>query len=323
MPPTPAQPVHADAMPYQPPFTITPQIINQIAVITQQLAHFEFNPSSQLRKQNRIRTIQATLAIEGNTLSLEQVTAILEGKRILGQPREISEVQGAIRAYEALPTWQPNSEQDLLTAHRYLMGDILTEAGKFRRSGVGIHKADKVVHVAPPASRVPLLMADLLQWLDQTEDHVLIKSSVFHYELEFIHPFIDGNGRIGRLWQTLILGCWNSLFFLLPIESLVKDEQEQYYQTLEQADQAADSTVFIEFMLAMIAQALTQTDQASDQVTDQASDQAADPIQKLLAVMDSDYASAQTLMERLGLVHRPTFRKNYLLPALAAGLVEM
>ncbi|MGB0560914.1 MAG: Fic family protein [Spirulinaceae cyanobacterium] len=323
-------------MPYQPPFTITPQIINPIAAIAHQLSRLkELNPSPQLRKQNRIHTIQATLAIEGNTLSQAQITAILEGKRILGPPREISEVQGAIRAYEALPTWQPSSETDLLTAHRYLMGNILTNAGKFRRTQVGIHKADKVVHVAPPANRVPLLMSDLLHWLDQTEAHALIKSSVFHYALEFIHPFMDGNGRMGRLWQTLILGRWNPLFFLLPIESLIKDEQDRYYQALEQADQAADSTVFIEFMLDIIAQALTQatpqTDPESDQVTDQATgqagdqagDQVADPVQKLLAVMDNDYFTTQTLMERLGLSHRPTFRKNYLLPALAAGLIEM
>lgn len=308
-------------MSYQPPFDITTKIINQISAIAEQVGRLDshgLSTSPQLRKQNRIRTIQGTLAIEGNTLSLEQVTAILEGKRVLGQPRGISEVQGAIQAYEALAEWQPAELDNFLTAH-HLMGDILTDAGKFRRAGVGIHKESKVVHVAPPAKRVSLLMADLLEWLDRSEDHALIKSSVFHYELEFIHPFMDGNGRMGRLWQTLILGQWNPIFFLLPIESVIKDEQERYYPTLEQADQAANSTIFIEFMLEIIGNALAQANQATDQAADQASDQ----VKRLLAVMDEGYFTTQALMENLGLSHRPTFRKNYLKPALEAGLLEM
>ena len=313
-------------MPYQPPFDITPKIINQISAIAEQIGRLDshgLKSSPQLRKQNRIRTIQGTLAIEGNTLSLEQITAILDGKRVLGQPREISEVEGAIRAYESLPNWNPASEEDFLTAHQLLMSDILTDAGKFRRTGVGIHKDNQVVHVAPPAKRVPLLMSDLLNWLDQARDHPLIKSSVFHYELEFIHPFMDGNGRMGRLWQTLILGKWNPIFFLLPIESLIKDEQERYYQMLEQADQAANSTVFIEFMLDIIDNVLTQTTSQAHQATDQVTDQATDQVKKLLAVMDDSYFTTHLLMEKLGLSHRPTFRKNYLLPALEAGLLEM
>ena len=242
-------------MTYQPPFDITAKIVNQISAISEQIGRISaqsLTASPQLRRQNRIRTIQSTLAIEGNTLSLDQVTAIVEGKRVLGQPREISEVQGAIQAYEALPNWNPASTQDLLAAHRLLMSDILVEAGRFRKGGVGIYKGEQVVHVAPPAKRVSQLMQDLLSWIDLSEDHALIKSCVVHYELEFIHPFADGNGRIGRLWQTLILSRWNELFYLLPIESLVKDQQDRYYQTLSNADKAASSTVFVEFMLAII-----------------------------------------------------------------------
>ena len=314
-------------MSYQLPFDITPKIVDRISAIAEQigrLGRHGLNASPQLRKQNRIRTIQGTLAIEGNSLSLAQVTAILEGKRVLGQLREIREVQGAIQAYEALATWDPASEEDFLAAHRYLMGDILKDAGKFRRAGVGIHKDDiskddKVVHVTPSAKRVPLLMSDLLDWLARTEDHALIKSCVFHSELEFIHPFMDGNGRMGRLWQTLILGQWKPIFFLLPIESLIKEEQARYYQTLEQADRDANSTVFIEFMLDIIDKALTQAISATNPATDQVTDQ----VKKLLAVMDDGYFTAQTLMQRLGLSHRATFRKNYLIPALEAGLLEM
>jgi Fic family protein len=234
--------VGQELMPYQPPFTVSPQTINRISSISEMIGRFDgqgLKLPPQLRKQNRIQTIQSTLAIEGNTLSIDQVTAILDGKRVLGQPREISEVQGAIRAYEALPSWNPAALKDLLQAHAYLMSDILLDAGKFRKGGVGIRKGDQVVHVAPPAKRLPELMADLLDWVRDAEEHALIKSCVFHYELAFIHPFMDGNDRMGRLWQTLILGQWNPLFYLLPIESLVKDQQERYYQALEEADRAS------------------------------------------------------------------------------------
>jgi Fic family protein len=188
-------------MSYQPPFSINARIINQISAIAEQIGRLSspiVQLSPQLRKENRIRTIQSTLAIEGNSLSLDQITAILEGKRVLGHPREIAEVQGAIRAYETLPTWNPTSIDHFLQAHYILMSNILTEAGKFRKGQVGIHKGEQIIHIAPPAKRVPYLMADLLDWLKTSPDHALIKSSVFHYELEFIHPFMDGNGRMGR-----------------------------------------------------------------------------------------------------------------------------
>lgn len=321
-------------MSYQPPFDISSKIINQISSISEQIGRLDsqnFEVSPRLRKQNRIQTIQSTLSIEGNTLSIEQVTAILEGKRVLGQPREIQEVQGAIRAYETLPEWHPTSIKDLLTAHRLLMAGILLDAGKFRKGGVGIQKGTQVVHMAPPAKRVPHLMADLMDWVKTAEDHALIKSCVFHYELEFIHPFMDGNGRMGRLWQTLILGKWNHLFYLLPIESLIKDRQEHYYQTLEKADKEANSTVFVEFMLDIIEGVLNQNrktldnsiETAHNPIGDQVSDQVSDQVKELLDLMDDQYWSAQQLMSRLSLSRKPTFRKNYLNPALKAGLVVM
>jgi Fic family protein len=309
-------------MSYQPPFEITSKTIKRISSISEQIGRLDGQQlvmSPQLRKQNRIRTIQSTLAIEGNTLSLDQVTAILDGKRVLGQPREIQEVQGAIRAYEALPNWNPASVQDVLQAHHYLMADILVDAGKFRKGSVGIHKGDRVVHVAPPANRVPTLMTDLMDWVSTTDDHPLIKSCVCHYELEFIHPFLDGNGRMGRLWQTLILGRWNTLFYLLPIESLIKDQQDRYYQVLEESDKAASSTLFIEFMLDVIDAVLIQ----NNQTLQRSSDQAVQPIAKLLGVMDDQFWTVLELMDLLSLSHRPTFRKNYLNPALQAGLLVM
>lgn len=248
-------------MSYQPPFTITSEILNLVADISQQVGRLDasaLNASPQLRKQNRIKTITGTLAIEGNTLTEEQITAIVEGKPVLGSVRELAEVKGAIAAYETLPDFQPGNLDDLRAAHGLMMAEVLTEAGAFRSKGVGIHKAGVVHHVAPPAHQVSGLMADLAGWLQRANDHPLITSSVFHYEFEFIHPFSDGNGRMGRLWQTLILSKWHPLFLSLPLESVIKDHQQDYYQALEEADQQADSTPFIHFMLSVIAETLAQ-----------------------------------------------------------------
>jgi len=248
-------------MPFTPPFTITTEILNLVADISQQVGRLDvsaLSASPQLRKQNRIKTLAGTLAIEGNTLTEEQITAVIEGKPVLGSVRELAEVKGAIAAYDALPTWPPDNVDHLLTAHGLMMSEILTNARRFRDKAVGIQKGKEVHHVAPPAHQVSGLMADLAQWLKQAKDHPLITSSVFHYEFEFIHPFSDGNGRMGRLWQTLILSQWHPLFLSLPLESVIKDHQQQYYQALEDADQQADSTPFIHFMLSVIAQTLAQ-----------------------------------------------------------------
>lgn len=248
-------------MSYKPPFTITTDILNLVAEISQQVGRLDasaLNNSPQLRKQNRIKTITGTLAIEGNTLTEEQVTAIVDGRHVLGSARELAEVKGAIAAYDALPTFTPGKLDDLLAAHGLMMSEILVNAGEFRNQAVGIHKGNVVHHVAPPAHQVSGLMADLIRWLKQAKDHPLITSSVFHYEFEFIHPFADGNGRMGRLWQTLILSKWHPLFLSLPLESVIKDNQPQYYEALEQADQQAESTPFIHFMLTVIAQTLAK-----------------------------------------------------------------
>ncbi len=246
-------------MNYQPPFEITPAILNQVSLISERLGEFSLNEnglSPQLRKTNQIKTITGTLQIEGNTLSEEQVSAILDGKRVLGSARELAEVQGAIIAYEQLNQFDPASTGSLLKAHGLLIGDVLKKAGQFRSQSVGIHQGDKVIHVAPPAHQVSELMADLLAWLKNSEHHPLISSSVFHYEFEFIHPFMDGNGRMGRLWQTLILSRWKPVFQFLPLESIIRDHQQAYYQALAQADSDANATVFITFMLDAILQTI-------------------------------------------------------------------
>lgn len=307
---------------YNPPYTITNKIVALIAEISELIGHITvtsgLNNNSKLRRANRIKTIQASLAIENNTLTVEQITALLNGKRIIGTPAEIKEVKNAYEVYEQLLTFNPFSVEDLLKAHSILMTGLVKNAGDFRTGGVGVFKGSEVVHMAPPAEFVPEHIANLLAWYQKSTAHPLIKSAVFHYEFEFIHPFADGNGRMGRLWHTLLLAEWKEILAWIPVETLVKERQEEYYDSLGKADKEADGTVFAEFMLTALRDALKDIP-ATDQVGDQDSDQVA----KLLKVLGNDTLTALELMERLQLKHRPTFRKNYLNPALEKGLIEM
>ena len=275
------------------------------------------------------KTSHSSLAIEHNSLSLEQVTAILDGKRVLGNPNEIKEVKNAYEAYELLTKLNPFSVKDLLNAHRLMMNELVKENGKFRSQGVSIFAGRKIVHIAPPADLVPKHISSLISWYKTSSVHPLIKSAVFHYEFEFIHPFSDGNGRIGRMWHTLLLGKWKKIFFWLPIEELIKKEQKEYYDTLAIADKEGESTIFVEFMLKIINDSLKEiktseriTDQDNDQVTVQDSNHNKNPVEKLLSVLGDNVLSATEIMEKLNLVHKPTFRKNYLNPALEAKLIE-
>ncbi len=304
---------------YQPPYTVTPAIVNLVAQISEvvgRLAVLTDNAKAlRLRRINRIRTIRGSLAIEGNTLTEAQITAILNGKRVIAPPREIQEVRNAIAAYESLKQLGPDVETELLEAHRILMAGLIDEAGTYRRGGVGVMAGGQVIHMAPPAGRVPGLMHDLFHWLAVCEAHPLIASSVFHYEFEFIHPFADGNGRVGRLWQTLILTRWNPLFADIPVESLVYEHQAEYYQALQKSTDQTDSALFIEFMLTMILEAIsTVTPQVIPQVTPQ--------VVRLLEVMQ-DEMTREELQSALDLQDRKSFRKRYLQPALAEGMIEM
>ncbi|NBQ69003.1 MAG: Fic family protein [Nitrosomonadaceae bacterium] len=312
-------------MKYQPPYTITPAIVNLVAAISESIGRYtmlaERNLTPRLRRDNRIRTIHASLAIENNTLTLEQVTAVIEGKQVLGHPREIQEVRNAFAAYEVMERWRAGSERDLLSAHELLMQGLMDEIGCYRSGGVGIFQGKQLVHMAPPANRVPKLMADLLEWLTTTTEHPLIAGCVFHYEFEFIHPFADGNGRMGRLWQTLILREWNALLAYLPVETMVREHQESYYQALAAADERADATPFVEYMLGKLLAAIREAVD-THQTTDQVSDQVTDQVAKLIQAMGGGELSGNDLMQALGLMHRPTFRGNYLNPALAGDWIE-
>ena len=261
---------------YRPPFGITPDIVSLVAEISEALGRLSVLPEAstavRLRRINRIRSIQGSLAIEGNTLNEAQITAILEGKRVLAPPREIQEARNALEAYEWLGLWAPHKQTDLLAAHRVLMTGLLDNPGNFRTDGVGIMKGQDLVHLGPPAERVPTLIKDLLSWLKASKDHPLIASSVFHYEFEFIHPFADGNGRIGRLWQTLILSRWNPLLAYIPVETLVYQHQAEYYEALNQSGAKANSAPFIDFMLRMIRDAVVESAAMSEKKPEKTSE---------------------------------------------------
>lgn len=245
---------------YIPPFTVSAEAINLIAEISGQIERYairlEQEDGLRLRKANRIKTIHSSLAIEGNMLSEDEVRDIIDGKNVVAPVKQIQEVKNAIATYELYPTLNPFNMKDLLKAHRVMMQALLDDAGKFRRSGVGVFSEKGLVHMAPPADRVPTLMGDLFDWLKASNDHLLIRSCVFHYEFEFIHPFIDGNGRTGRLWQSLILGKLHPLFEHLPVENMVYANQRAYYDAITASTNAGQSGPFIDFMLNEIYETL-------------------------------------------------------------------
>ena len=220
-----------------------------------------------------------------------------------------------------LLTLDPYSVRDLLKAHQTMMAGLILENGTFRSGGVGVFDGEVVIHLAPPARLVPVQIQDLFHWYQTSKIHPLIRSAIFHYEFEFIHPFADGNGRMGRLWHSLLLGNWNEIFYWLPIEELIRSRQSEYYHALGQSDQAADSSVFVEFLLKVILDTLKETTVVGNE--SDASTKHDPFVEKLLLVLGEEAFSTSELMEKLGLSHRPTFRKNYLLPAMKQGLVEM
>jgi len=256
---------------YKPPFDITSEMLHLISEISEQVGIINMRlgenaPSPQLRKKNQIKTIHSSLGIEHNSLSLKQVTDIIDGKRVLGAPDEIQEVKNAIEAYRLMPELDAFKEKDLLKAHGLMMKDLVQNAGHYRQEGVGVFNGEQLLHMAPPAERVPQLMGDLFKWVSKTDVHPLIHSCVFHYEFEFIHPFVDGNGRMGRFWQTMLLSRWKGIFAWLPVETIVKDNQQEYYNVIAQSDAAGNSTVFVEFMLKCLLDAMENYEDMEEEV---------------------------------------------------------
>ncbi len=247
----------------KPPFEITTAILDDIAEIAELVGHVnalqDLSANPTLRRTNRIRTIYSSLAIEQNTLSLEQVTAVLNGKRVIAPPKDIAEVKNAYEIYEMMESLNPYSVDDLLSAHGVMTRGLVDESGCFRSGPVGVvDKQGNILHFGTLPDYVPGLVMELLDWVRESDFHMLIKSCVFHYELELIHPFADGNGRIGRLWHTLLLTQWKPMFAWLPVESIIHDRQDEYYQAINRSNNEAASTIFIEFMLSAMKEALME-----------------------------------------------------------------
>ena len=263
----------------KPPFEITNTIIDSVAEIAELVGRLtstnQLSSNPTLCRSNRIRTIHGSLAIEQNTLSLEQVTAVLNGKHVLAPPKDIAEVKNAYEIYERLDELDPYSVDDLLTAHGIMTRELVDESGMFRTRPVGVvDQEGRVLHFGTLPQYVPDLVMELLDWVKNSDVHMLIRSCVFHYEFELIHPFADGNGRVGRLWHTLLLSKWNPAFAWLPVESIIHDRQEEYYAAINASNDAGESTVFIEFMLSAIKASLIDAINASDEVIDGATDKA-------------------------------------------------
>ena len=291
-------------------------MLDLVSKISEKLGRMEESQliriSPLLRKINRIKTLTGTLQIEGNTLDETKMTALLEGKRVIGSIQEIKEAQGAIKAYELLEHFQYDRLIDLLDAHKVLMDGLVEKAGSFRNVNVRVG-----THIAPPCERVNDLMNELFAWLKETDIHPLIVSSIFHYEFEFIHPFEDGNGRVGRLWQTLILFHWKEIFAYLPLESVIKERQEAYYDAIEVSTEEGESTPFIIFMLDAILQTLQATPQVSPQDAPQD-----ERLQKVL-VFCTIPRSRREIQEHVGMKDRKHFKEAVLDVLLDQGLLEM
>ena len=290
---------------YTPSFTISSKAVNIIAEISALIERYDIiieqNENLMLRKANRIKTIHSSLAIEGNNLSESEVIDIVNGKEVVAPLKEIQEVKNAISTYNLYETLNPFSIDDLLKAHGVMMQTLSPDAGRFRRGGVGVFEGENLIHMAPPADRVPYLIKELFEWLNDSDDHILIKSCVFHYEFEFIHPFSDGNGRIGRLWQSLILGKLHSLFEYLPIENMIYKNQQTYYDAIAKSSAINDSGVFIDFMLQEILNTLKNRYNTKSETKEIE--------EKILDIISSDiYMTAKKISEQLLISQRQVER---------------
>ena len=311
---------------YQPPYTITNQMLSYVASISEKIGRItlisNMEKKPHLRKNNRIKSIHSSLRIEANSLTLNQVRDVINGKIVLGEQREIQEVKNAYCAYGKIAEINPYSIRDLKKYQGIMTKYLEEQSGDFRRGEAGVFHGDECIFMAPPAQYVPQLMEELFAWMKEVarEIHPLILSSIFHYEFVFIHPFSDGNGRMARLWHTAILYRWKPIFEYIPIESQIEKFQDDYYEAIAKCHVAGESTLFIEFMLA-------QVDKILDEITvqvDEDNEQLTEYIKKLLGVMEYDVPyTSNTLMEKLGLKSREGFRKNYLRPALDLQMIEM
>ena len=311
-------------MAYKPPYTITSKMLDDVSKIMKLIGQLSSSASldykPHLRKTNKINSIYSSLAIENNVLSKEQVRDIIDGKLIIGPQKDITEVKNAIKVYDDILEINPFDMHDLLKYHRIMMLTLIDDAGKFRKGEEGVFDGDQVIFMAPPAKIVPELMNNLFDYINHDEENLLIKSCVFHYEFEFIHPFSDGNGRMGRLFQTCLLAKEDELFAYLPIESIIKEKQSEYYKVIALSHQEGQSNSFIEFMLKAILETIERTSKDANKQYLYLSAQVKKLIELMIAGMPY---SALELMDLVGIKSRASFKINYLDPCLDAGIIKM
>lgn len=310
---------------YTPPYTITGQMLDYVSDIMEKIGklnnYYNLEKMPILRKNNRIKSIYSSLAIEANSLSIKQVKDVINGEIVMGPKKEIQEVKNAYDAYAMIKEVKPYSLNDLLKVHGVIMNFITSDAGEFRNCAEGVFDGDKCIFVAPPKENVPKLMEDLFNWMKENskEIHPLIMSSIFHYEFLFIHPFSDGNGRTARLWQNIILANFKEIFEYLPIETRIKKYQQEYYDSISTCHKNGNSNVFIEFILKMINEVLDELEQETNLQVNYTNRY----ITELLNVMEFDIQmTAKEIMEKLNIKSKETFRKKYLDPSLAEGFVK-
>ena len=311
----------------KPPYTITEKAADYLAKIVETVTRLEFgtgfNRDIRLHRKNRLRTIHSSLAIEGNTLSLDEVTAVLQGKAVAGRQEEIKEVKNAYEAYDRIMTFHPYSIPDFLMAHQLMTEGLVKESGEFRSSDVGVFSGEEVVHIGARPQFVPQLIEELFGWAEASELHPVLKSAILHYEIETIHPFADGNGRMGRLWQTLLLAKWNPIFAWLPMETVLYQNRSQYYQAIENARKANDSGVFIEFTLSALLDIISL--QEKHQVEHQEKHQVElTTIQmKVVKSLENKVLSRKEIFIAIGIAGDSRAFKRHIEPLLDAGLIEM
>ena len=311
---------------YAPPFEITPAMLSLVGSISEKIGNIDHHNNLEnmphLRRNNKIRSIHSSLRIEANSLSLNQVKDVINGQLVLGKQNEIQEVKNAYAAYEKMSTIDPYSLENLLSSHAIMTKYLVSESGVFRSGEEGVFSGGQCIFMAPPARLVHKLMTDLFNWLNRQKDdlHPLILSSVFHYELVFIHPFCDGNGRMARLWHTVLLAKWKPIFEFIPIESQIEEFQDGYYDAIAKCHKNGNSNIFIEFMLEQIDHVL---DKLIVQINND-NEMYSPYVTRMLDVMEYDVPySAKQIMEKLHLRSKETFRKNYMNPALKDGIVKM